>query len=42
MGRCPTCGVLHRQREVTQAERDEVDVYECSVCGDVLDESPPF
>lgn len=42
MGRRPTCRVLRRRREVTQAERDEVDVYVCSVCGDVLDESPPF
>jgi hypothetical protein len=27
MGRCPTCEVLRRRREVTQAERDEVCCY---------------
>jgi hypothetical protein len=42
MGRCHTCQMWRGRREVTQVERDEVCVYACRVCGDVIDHSPPF
>ncbi|HEV2459955.1 MAG TPA: hypothetical protein VGS80_16475 [Ktedonobacterales bacterium] len=42
LGKCPTCGVFRRRQETAQAEVDEVCVHVCRVCGDVIDESPPF
>lgn len=43
IGTCPTCGVLRRRHETAQAEIDETCcVHVCRVCGDVIDESPPF
>jgi hypothetical protein len=41
-GRCHTCHMWRRRREVIQAERDETCVYVCCVCGDIIDQSPPF